>query len=145
LHTDIERRGRVRLQLRQSLQASQHRDGDQFAGLVVEHTGVEHVAEDEPAQDLHQLRIVVGRTVVARPEQPLIGGLGVGLALRRFGVVLVGSHSEPLSATRKDPSRVGHLEHSQTQGGHLYPGTRKIDRARHKSFAARMSIRALRT
>ena len=81
LDADVERRGRVRLQLRQSLQAGQHRNGDQFTGLVVEHTGVEHVAEDESAQDLHQLRIVVRRIPVARPEQPLIGGFGVGLAL----------------------------------------------------------------
>ncbi|HKX14494.1 MAG TPA: hypothetical protein VJN19_04825, partial [Propionibacteriaceae bacterium] len=45
-------------------------------------------------------------TFVARSEQPLIGGLGMGLALRHFGVVFVGSHSEPLLASHKHPSRV---------------------------------------
>jgi hypothetical protein len=43
--------------------------------------------------------------VVARSEQSLVGGLGVGLALRHCGAVLVGSHSETLFATRHVRSR----------------------------------------
>ena len=89
---DVERCGRVRRQLRQRLQAGQHRDGDQLTDAVVEHAGVEDVSEDEPAQDLHQLRIVVGRAAVARSEQSLIGGLGVSLAFGHVGVGLAGSH-----------------------------------------------------
>jgi hypothetical protein len=57
------------------------------------------------AQDLHQLRIVVRRTLVARSEQPLIGGLCMGLTLRHLVVLLVVSHSESLFAptsTRQD-------------------------------------------
>ena len=90
----VEGGGRVGLQLRQRLQADQHGDGDQSTGAVVEHPGVEHVAENEPAQDFHQLRIVVGRTAVARSEQSLVGGLGVSLTLGHLGALLIGRHDE---------------------------------------------------
>ena len=51
---------RVRRQLRQRLEACQHNDGDQFTGSIVEHAGLEDVSDDEPAQDLYELGIVVG-------------------------------------------------------------------------------------
>ena len=86
------------------LQASQHRYRDEFAGLVVEHTGVEDVPEDESAQDLHQLRIVVGRLAVARSEQSLIGGLGVSLAFGQIGFGHAGDHVNHCWSHANDPS-----------------------------------------
>ena len=82
----------MRRQLRQGLQAGQHGDGDELTGLVVQDAGVEDVSEDEPAQDAHQLRIVVGRTLVTWPEQALVRHLGMRLTIGDIRALEVVSH-----------------------------------------------------
>jgi hypothetical protein len=115
LDADVERCGRVDLQLRQKPAGMQHRDGDQMTDAIVEHPGVPDISEDKSAQDLHQLRIVVGRATVARSEQSPIGGLGAGVAFGHVGVGLAGSdmnhcwcHPNNPSSTVAGSHSIGH-------------------------------------
>ena len=94
LDADVERGSRVRRQLRQRLQARQHGDRDEFTGLVIQDAGVEDVSEDEPAQEAHQLRIVVGRSPVTWPEQALVRRLGMRPTIGHLGALLIGRHGE---------------------------------------------------
>jgi hypothetical protein len=64
----------------------------------------------------------------------------VGLALRHFGVVLVGGHSGPLSATRKDPSRVGQRRDAYPVGPSMWRAPAARTRATGRAQRGRLTL-----
>ena len=73
---DVQGRLRMRFQLRQRVERGQHGDGHQFAHAVVQAAGVADIAEDEPLQDAHELRIGAFRGDGRLMEQLLHRGFG---------------------------------------------------------------------
>ena len=92
---DVQGGPRVGGELARALHRGEDRDRDELAGAVLQLPHGEHLPEDHPAQDRHELRVIPGLRVRGRPEEPLEDLIAASGQFLRHRHHLIGRFAPP--------------------------------------------------